>query len=356
MVEEKTVDPEKLNQFLGRFVGDLGAGMHMPTVLIGEKLGLYKTLARTGPMTPGELAKATGTKERYVHEWLSAQAAAGYVMWDEKAKRFHMSPEQAVALTDENGPAYIPGAFYIVESLFKDEAKLADAFRSGNGVGWHEHSPELFVGTDKFFRPGYLANLTSAWLPALDGVVAKLEGGGSVADVGCGHGSSTLVMAAKYPKATFVGTDYHRPSIEAASSAAKAAGLSDRVRFEVASAKDYVGKDFDLITFFDCLHDMGDPVGAAKHARNAIGSEGTWMVVEPFANDRLEANLNPVGRVFYSASTMICTPASHSQEGAAGLGAQASDQQLEMVARDGGFTRFRRATQTPFNRVFEIRP
>jgi SAM-dependent methyltransferase len=349
-------NPQRLNEFMGRFVGDLGAGLHMPTVLIGEKLGLYKALAKSGPMSPGELAKATHTHERYIREWLSSQAAAGYVSLSPDGGTFFLNPEQAFALADENSPAYVPGAFYIVASAFKDEPKILEAFRTGRGVGWHEHSPDLFEGTNKFFRPGYLAHLTSEWLPALDGMVPRLERGGTVADVGCGLGSSTLLMAATYPQSKFVGFDYHGPSIEAARAAAAAAGVGDRVRFEVATAKDYPGKDFDLITFFDCLHDMGDPAGAAQHARQALAPEGTWMVVEPFANATLSENLNPVGRIFYSASTMICTGASLDQEVGAALGAQASDRQLEEVARGGGFSRFRRATATPFNRVFEIRP
>lgn len=356
MVDAPKVNPDRLNEFMGKFVGDLGAGMHMPTVLIGEKLGLYKALARSGPMSPADLAKATGTHERYIREWLSAQAAAGYVSLASDGAHFFLSPEQAFALADENSPAYIPGAFYLVASAFKDEAKVTAAFRSGKGVGWHEHSPDLFEGTNKFFRSGYLAQLTSSWIPALDGMVDRLTKGGSVADVGCGHGSSTLLMAAQYPKSQFVGFDYHAPSIEAARAAAKAAGVSDRVRFEVAKAKDYPGSSYDLIAFFDCLHDMGDPGGAAKHARKALAPDGTWMVVEPFANGTLAENLNPVGKVFYSASTMICTGASLDQEVGAALGAQASDRQFETLARDGGFTRFRRATATPFNRVFEIRP
>jgi len=356
MSEPRPVDQEKLNQFLGKFVNDLGASMHGPTVVVGERLGLYKALAQQGGLTSAELAQKTGTVERFVREWLAAQAASGYVSYDGAGGRFFLSPEQEFALTNEAGPVYIPGVFYVIQAAFVDEPKILSAFRTGKGVGWHEHSEMLFEGTSKFFRPNYTGNLVPAWLPALDGVVAKLEKGAKVADVGCGFGSSTILMAQAFPKSSFVGYDYHQVSINGARALAEEERAVERVKFEVATAQAYPGKGFDLVTFFDCLHDMSDPLGAARHVRETLKKDGTWMVVEPFANDRLADNLTPVGRAFYSVSTMICTPASLSEKGGAGLGAQASDAQLEKVARDAGFTRFRRAASTPFNRVLEIRP
>jgi SAM-dependent methyltransferase len=350
------VNQEKLNQFLGKFVGDLGATFHAPTVLIGEKLGLYKAMAGEEELTPGELASKTGTHERYIREWLASQAASGYAMYNPKTGKYWLSPEQAVALADESSPAYIPGAFYLAAAVMKDEPKILAAFKSGKGVGWHEHDIDLFKGTEKFFRPGYAANIVPAWLPALDGVVSKLEEGAKVADVGCGHGTSTIIMAKAYPKSSFVGYDYHKESISKAREIASKEGLGDRVKFEVAAAKTYPGKDFDLVAVFDALHDMGDPAGAAAHVLHSLKKDGTWMIVEPFANEKLEDNLNPVGRLFYSASSQICTEASRSQEVGLALGAQASDSQLRDVVMEGGFTRFRRATETPFNRVFEARP
>ena len=350
-----TVDPAKLQQFLGRMVGDLGAAMSAALVVLGDRLGLYKALAR-GPASASELAERTGLAERYLREWLAAQAAAGYVAYDGAARRFHMTPEQAAAFADEGGPAFLAGAFEIVSSVFQDEPKIAEAFRTGQGVGWHEHHPCLFRGTERFFRPGYAAHLVGQWLPALDGVVAKLEHGASVADIGCGHGASTILMAEAFPNSTFVGFDYHAPSIERARQAARDAGVHGRVWFETAGAKDYPGSRYDLVTFFDCLHDMGDPVGAAAHVRETLDPDGTWMIVEPFANDALEDNLNPIGRMFYAASTMICTPASLSQEVGLGLGAQAGEARLRAVVTQGGFSRFRRAQETPFNLILEARP
>ena len=350
-----TVDPAKLQQFLGRMVGDLGAAMSAALVVLGDRLGLYKALAR-GPASAAELTERTGLAERYLREWLAAQAAAGYVAYDGAARRFHMTPEQAAAFADEGGPAFLAGAFEIVSSVFQDEPKIAEAFRTGQGVGWHEHHPCLFRGTERFFRPGYAAHLVGQWLPALDGVVAKLEHGASVADIGCGHGASTILMAEAFPNSTFVGFDYHAPSIERARQAARDAGVHGRVWFETAGAKDYPGSRYDLVTFFDCLHDMGDPVGAAAHVRETLDPDGTWMIVEPFANDALEDNLNPIGRMFYAASTMICTPASLSQEVGLGLGAQAGEARLRAVVTQGGFSRFRRAQETPFNLILEARP
>jgi SAM-dependent methyltransferase len=350
------IDQEKLNQFLGKFVGDLGAALHAPTVIVGEKLGLYKAMAGAGELTSKELAVMTGTKERYVREWLAAQAASGYVTYDHLSDKYWLTPEQAFTLADENSPAYLPGAFYIAASVFMDEPKLVEAFKTGKGVGWHEHSSVLFKGTEMFFRPGYAANLVSSWIPALDGVVAKLERGAKVADVGCGHGASTIIMAKAYPNSTFIGYDYHGPSIEAARKKAEAEGLGNRVRFETASAASFPEKDLDLVAVFDALHDMGDPAGVSAHIRRSLKPDGTWMIVEPFANETVAENLNPVGRIYYSASTMICTGASVAQEVGLALGAQASESSLREVVTRGGFSRFRKATQTPFNRVFEAKP
>lgn len=356
MQEIVKMDQDKLNAFLMKFVGDFGATLHASTVLVGEKLGLYKALAESRGLTPNELAMKTHTNDRYIREWLSAQAAAGYVMYDSKMGKYSMTPEQAFTLADENSPAYIPGAFYVAASMFKDEPQVTDAFRTGKGVGWEKHSTDLFVGAEKFFRPAYSGNLVSNWLPALEGVVAKMKAGAMVADVGCGYGASTIIMAKAFPNSKFVGYDFHKPSIEYARKSAMNDGVTDRVTFEVAKAQDYPTRNFDLVTFFDCLHDMGDPAGAAKHVRQSLKPDGTWMIIEPYANEKPEDNYNPVGRVYYSASTMICTPASRAQEVGLALGAQASDSRLRDVVMSGGFKTFRRATETPFNRVFEARP
>ena len=349
------INQEKLNEFMGRAVVDFGATLHAGLVVIGEKLGLYKALDAGGPQTPAELARRTNTTERYVREWLNAQAAGGYVMYDADRGKYSLSPEQAFALADEDSPAYLPGAFILAASTLKSEEKITEAFRSGAGFGWHEHDKGLFEGTEKFFRPNYIGNLVSSWIPALKGVAEKLERGAKVADIGCGHGSSTILMAQAYPKSQFVGFDYHGPSIEAARKAAQRAGVADRVTFQQAAAKEYPGSGYDLVAFFDCLHDMGDPVGAATHVFRSLAREGTWMIVEPFANDRVEQNLNPVGRAYYSASTMICTPASRSQEVGLCLGAQAGEARIGEVVTRGDFTQFRRATETPFNLVFEAK-
>ncbi len=349
------IDEAKLNAFMGRAVQDMGAAMHASLVVIGDKLGLYKAMAGAGPLTPAQLAAKAHTDERYTREWLNANAASGYVDYDAATKTYTLLPEQAFALAQEDSPAFLPGAFQIIEALTRDEPKITEAFRTGRGVGWHEHDPEMFQGTERFFRPNYAANLISQWLPSLTGVVEKLEAGGRVADVGCGHGSSTILMAKAFPKSTFFGFDYHAPSIEWAQRTAKEAGVGDRITFAVASAKGFPGNDYDLVTFFDCLHDMGDPVGASAHVRSALSSDGSWMIVEPFANDNVEDNLNPVGRVFYSASTLVCTPASRSQEVGLALGAQAGEARMRDVILSGGFTQFRRASQTPFNLVFEAR-
>ena len=349
------ISETKLNDFMGRFVGDLGAVLHAATVVVGDQLGLYKRLAE-GPTDVESLARLTETDPRYLREWLSAQAASGYVQYDAATQRFSLSEEQAFALAQEGSPAFIPGAFQIAVAQFKAIPKMMQAMRTGLGLGWHEHDAALFHGTERFFRPGYAANLVNSWLPALEGVEARLKAGARVADVGCGHGASTIIMAEANPSSTFVGFDYHEPSIEHARNAAKDAGLGDRVSFEVARAQDFPGTDYDLVAMFDCLHDMGDPAGAAAHVRSSLKPDGTWLIVEPFANDRLEDNLNPIGRIFYSASTFICTPASRSQEVGACLGAQAGEQRLREVVTQGGFKRFRRAAETPFNLVLEARP
>ncbi|HZB46081.1 MAG TPA: methyltransferase domain-containing protein [Pyrinomonadaceae bacterium] len=349
------VNEERLNQLLGRFVADFGAAFHAGLVVIGESLGLYKALAE-GPLTSAELAERTGTHERYVREWLNSQAAGGYVEYDADAGRYSLSEEQAFALADERSPAYLPGAFLLAVSALRAVPQITERFRTGEGFGWHEHDHGLFRGTELFFRPGYAANLISSWIPSLDGVEEKLKAGAKVADVGCGLGASTILMAQAYPASTFVGYDYHDGSIEMARQRAEEAGVGDRVRFEVARAKDYPGGGYDFVAFFDCLHDMGDPRGAAAHVRESLAPDGTWMIVEPFAGDRVEDNLNPVGRIYYSASTLLCTPASLSQEVGLALGAQAGEARLREVVTGGGFGRFRRATETPFNIVYEARP
>ncbi len=348
------LDMDKLNAFVGQFVNDLGAAVHSGMVVIGEKLGLYKALAE-GPMTSAELAAKTKTDERYVREWLGSQAAGGYVMFDEETGKFSMSAEQVFALATDDSPAYLPGAFELALASLAAVPRITDSFKTGAGMGWGEHAEGVFHGCEKFFRPGYAANLMTSWIPSLEGVQEKLEKGATVADVGCGKGASTLLMAQAFPKSTFFGFDYHDKSIEGARETAAKQGMGDRATFGVAAAKGFPGK-YDLVTVFDCLHDMGDPVGAAKHVREALKPDGTWMIVEPFANDAMKDNLNPVGRVYYSFSTLLCTPCSRSQEVGLCLGAQAGEQKIHDVVTQAGFTRFRRATQTPFNIVYEARP
>ncbi len=348
------IDMDKVHQFVGKAVGDLGAATSAALVVIGDKLGLYRGL-KEGPATSEDLAKRTGAAERYVREWLAAQAAAGYVSYDAANRRFFLTEEQAECLTNEESPACVLGGFQSMMAAIRSAPKVMEAFRTGKGVGWHEHEPDLFQGTERFFRPGYNANLVASWIPALEGVSGKLEAGARVADVGCGHGASTIILAKAYPKSKFFGFDYHAPSIESARKRAEDAGVADRVTFEVASAKTFPGS-YDLVAFFDCLHDMGDPVGSAAHVRESLGRDGTWLLVEPFAHDNVEDNLNPIGRIFYSASTLICTPASLSQEVGAALGAQAGEARMRDVMKQAGFTRFRRATETPFNLVYEVRP
>jgi 2-polyprenyl-3-methyl-5-hydroxy-6-metoxy-1,4-benzoquinol methylase len=350
------VDEAVLMEFVGKAVGDLGSALTAGLVVVGDRLGLYRAMAHSGPQTPAELAAKTGTTERMVREWLNAQAASGYVTFDAATQRYELPDEQAEALANEDSPANVLGGFQMIVSTLRAEPKITEAFRTGAGVGWHEHDPGVFEGVERFFRPGYAANLVQSWIPALDGVEEKLQAGARVADVGCGHGASTIVMAQAYPNSTFVGFDYHGPSIDAARKRAAEAGVTDNCTFEVAAAKDYPGHGYDLVTHFDCLHDMGDPQGAAAHVLQSLAPDGTWMVVEPFANDEVGDNLNPVGRVFYSASTFICTPTSLSQEVGAALGAQAGEARLGEVITGAGFTRVRRATETVFNLVLEARP
>lgn len=350
-----SLDMDKLHAFMGQFVADLGGALHAGMVVIGEKLGLYKALA-TGPMSSAELATKTQTDERYLREWLASQAAGGYVTYDEKTNTFSLNQEQAFALAQDDSPAYLPGGFETALGALAAVPRITELFRNGAGMGWHEHADGVFDGCEKFFRPGYTANLVSAWIPALDGVREKLESGAKVADIGCGKGASTLLMAKAFPKSRFFGFDYHDKSVEAAREYAKRDGLGARVSFDKCQAKEFPGTGYDFVTVFDCLHDMGDPIGAAAHVRQSIAKDGTWMIVEPFANDGLKDNLNPVGRVYYGFSTLLCTPCSRSQEVALCLGAQAGEARIREVVTSAGFSRFRRAAETPFNIVYEARP
>jgi SAM-dependent methyltransferase len=349
------IDMDKLNAFIGKFVTDLGAAVHAGMVVIGEKLGLYKALAE-GPISSLQLSRKTGTDERYVREWLASQAAGGYIVFDQTTNEFSLTDEQAFALATEDSPAYLPGAFELALGSLAAVPRIAESFRTGEGMGWHEHADGVFHGCEKFFRPAYAANLMGSWIPALTGVQEKLEGGARVADVGCGKGASTILMASSFPNSRFFGFDYHDKSIHGARESATRNGVADRVRFEVAGGKSFSGKDYDLICVFDCLHDMGDPIGTAAHVRQSLAKDGTWMIVEPFANDHLKDNLNPVGRVYYSFSTLLCTPCSRSQEVGLCLGAQAGESRIREVVTAAGFTRFRRAAETPFNIVYEARP
>jgi SAM-dependent methyltransferase len=354
-MEVLIMDEAKLHGFVNKALGDIGSALTASLVVIGDKLGLYRAMADGRPVSSAELASRTETNERSVREWLSAQAASGYVTYDAGSGRYTLPPEHAVALTDEESPACVLGGFQGMTAAMRSEPKVAEAFRNGRGVGWHEHDADLFVGVERFFRPGYNANLIESWIPALDGVQEKLKAGARVADIGCGHGASTVILARAFPRSKFVGFDYHRPSVERARERAAAAGVSDRVRFEVSSAKDFPG-NYDLVACFDCLHDMGDPVGGASHVREALAPDGTWLLVEPRGEDRVEDNLNPLGRLFYSVSTLVCTQASLAQEVGLALGAQAGEARLKEVVTKAGFTRFRRATDAPFNLVLEVRP
>ena len=350
------IDEQKLNDFMGKVVGDLGATMSSALLVLGDKLGLYKAMGALGPVTPPELATRTETAVRYVREWLDAQAAAGYVTYDPATGRYTLPPEQAFALAEDDSPASAAGAFHIARAMWSALDKMEANFRSGTGLEWGQQHTCLFEGTERFFRAGYIGNLVSAWIPALDGVKAKLEAGASVADVGCGLGASTILMAQAFPGSRFHGFDDHQASIDLAKQRARAAGVADRVTFSVAKSTDYPGTGYDLVTHFDCLHDMEDPVGAARHARASLAKDGTWMIVEPAAGDKPEQNHNPVGRVFYSASTLLCVPHSLAHQGPA-LGAQAGEARLrQVVVEAGGFKRLRRATETPFNMILEARP
>ncbi len=355
-IDMTTINEEKLGAFMGQAVVDVGTSMAAPLLIIGEKLGLFKAMMKAGPLTSAEVAERAGTSERYTREWLRGQAAGGYVSYDADTDTYTLPDEHALALAVDDSPFYILGVYPMVASVFADVDALAERFRTGQGFGWHEHDPRLFTATELFFRPGYAANLVPQWLPTLDGVVEKLEAGAKVADIGCGHGVSTVLMAKAFRNSNFHGFDYHDKSIERARELAEEEGVATQCTFEVASAQDFPGDGYDLITHFDCLHDMGDPVGAARHAREVIAEDGSWMIVEPMAADTVQENLNPVGRLYYNASTMICTPASLSQDVGLALGAQAGEAALRQVAEQGGFTRFRRATETPFNLILEARP
>jgi 2-polyprenyl-3-methyl-5-hydroxy-6-metoxy-1,4-benzoquinol methylase len=355
-VDPTAVDMDKLMSFVFRAVDEVGATLNTALVVMGDKLGLYRALSEAGPLTPSELAAKTGTSERYIREWLNAQAAGGYVSYQPDDGRYTLPPEQAVALTDESSPAYLPGFFQIALGSVLDSPRISEAAKSGAGIGWHDHVHDVHEGCERFFRPGYNAHLVAEWLPALDGVVDKLETGAKVADVGCGHGASTILMAAAFPASTFVGSDYHEGSIATARTRAEEAAVSDRVTFEVAPAASYPGKNYDIVTMFDCLHDMGDPAGAARHVRESLSEDGTWMIVEPAAGDRVEENLNPVGRAYYGFSTLLCTPSSLSQPVALALGAQAGEARIRDIVTSAGFSRFKRVADTPFNMVFEARP
>jgi SAM-dependent methyltransferase len=347
---------DKLNAFLGQVVGELGATVNAGLIVLGDRLGLYKAMDGAGPITSSDLAQKTGTAERYVREWLNAQAAGGFVTYDPATKRYELPAEQAMVLANENSPAFVGGAFELATATLKSGPQIESAFKTGAGFGWHQHDPGVATGCERFFRPGYNANLVSAWLPALDGVESKLRVGANVADVGCGLGASTRLMAEAYPRSKFTGFDYHKESIELARKETSEAGQQDRAKFEVAPAAAFPGTGYDLITMFDCLHDMGDPIGAAKHVRQALAPDGTWLIVEPIAGDAVEQNLNPVGRAYYAFSSFLCTPSSLSQEVGLALGAQAGEARIRDVVTAGGFTRFRRVAETPFNAVYEARP
>ncbi|HEY3579874.1 MAG TPA: methyltransferase domain-containing protein [Pyrinomonadaceae bacterium] len=353
-VPSREINEDKMHQFLGKVVGDFGASLSSSLAYIGQKLGLYKALAADGPLTPAELAEKTNTNERYVREWLVNQGAGGYVEYDAASGRYSLSPEQAVALTDEQSPFFVGGGFYLVKAMSQAVERIEGYFRNGGGMLWGEHHPDLFVGTERFFRPGYSAHLVGSWIPSLDGVEEKLKAGAKVADIGCGHGASTIIMAKSYPNSEFWGFDNHESSIEHAKKAAEDAGVADRVHFEVASAQTLPDKQFDLVTFFDCLHDMGDPVGACRRATEVLNADGKALIVEPMAGNNVEENFNIIGRTFAGASTLCCTSNSLAQNGPA-LGAVATEDAIRDVVLTGGFKEFRRATETPFNRIFEAK-
>jgi SAM-dependent methyltransferase len=355
-IEAQPVDPDKLHEFVFRAVEEIGATVNAALVVMGDKLGLYRGLAGAGPLTPAELAKKTGTAERYVREWLNAQAAGGYVEYEADSGRYVLPPEQTAAFTDPESPAYLPGFFQIALGAVTDSPRIMEAARSGDGIAWGDHVHDVHEGCERFFRPSYNAHLLTEWLPALDGVVAKLEAGATVADVGCGHGASTILMAEAFPASQFRGFDDHSESIETAAERANIAGVIGQAVFSAEPASSYSGDGYDLVTMFDCLHDMGDPAGAARHVRASLAQDGTWMIVEPLAGDRVEENLNPVGRTYYGFSTLLCTPSSLSQEVGLALGAQAGEARIREVVLGAGFSSFRRVAETPFNMVFEAKP
>ena len=352
---QQTINEDKMHAFLGKVVEDFGAALSSGLVYIGERLGLYKALADAGkPLTPAELAEKSETNERYVREWLINQAASGYVEYDAASGKYTLSPEQKTALTDENSPFYVGGGFYVIKAMLRANERIMDAFKNGGGMLWGEHDPDLFIGVEKFFRPGYAAHLTAEWIPALTGIEKKLKAGGTVADVGCGHGASTAIMAKAYPNSRFYGFDNHLPSIEHARNSVKDAGISDRVHFEVSDASEIPDHKYDLICYFDCLHDMGDPAGAMRRAFETLAEDGSCLIVEPMAGNTVEENFNPVGRTFSAASTLCCTSNSLALGGPA-LGAVASEDALREVVTGAGFKTFRRAAETPFNRIFEAK-
>jgi len=355
-VQTQAVDMDKLMAFLGQVVGELGATVNAGLIVAGDRLGLYRAMAGAGPISSAELAEKTGTAERYIREWLNAQAAGGYVTYDPATQKYELPAEQAMALADENSPAFVSGAFELALATLKAEPHIEESFRSGAGFGWHQHDIGVSTGCERFFRPGYNANLVSTWIPALDGVEEKLRVGARIADVGCGLGASSRLLSESYPRSKVTGFDYHKESIELARKKAAEAGLSDRLKFEVAAAATFPGTGYDLVAVFDSLHDMGDPVGAAKHVRQALAPDGTWLIVEPIAGDKVEQNLNPVGRAYYAFSTFLCVPNSLSQEVGLALGAQAGQKKIHDVVTAAGFTRFRKVGETPFNLVYEARP
>jgi len=355
-VQTQAVSHDKLMAFLGQVIGELGATVNAGLIVIGDRLGLYRAMAGAGAVSAGELAEKTGTSERYVREWLNAQAAGGYVTYDATTQKYELPAEHAMALADEDSPAFVGGAFELATATLKSIPQIEAAYRSGAGVGWHEHDHGVFTGCERFFRPGYNANLVSTWIPALDGVEEKLRVGARVADVGCGLGASSRLIAESYPRSRVTGFDYHQESIELARKKAREAGLSERLSFEVAPAASFPGTGYDLVTVFDSLHDMGDPVGAARHVKQALAPDGTWLIVEPIAGDRTEQNLNPVGRAYYAFSNFLCVPSSLSQEVGLALGAQAGEKRIRDVVTAAGFTRFRRINETPFNVAYEVRP
>jgi 2-polyprenyl-3-methyl-5-hydroxy-6-metoxy-1,4-benzoquinol methylase len=357
MQSEKSINKineQKLHDFMLKAVGDIASTMSAMLLIIGDRLGLYKAMAESGPITSEELAKKTNTNERYIREWLANQAAGGYITYNPTDVKYTLPPEQAIVLADENSPVYIHGAYQVIRSLFKDEEKFVKMFQSENGLRWGEHHHDLFEGTARFFKPNYIGNLVSSWIPSLDGVEEKLKQGAKVADIGCGYGISTILMAKAYPNSKFYGFDNHSPSIEQAKEQAKK-GVIGNVEFSSVSANESIGNDYDLITFFDCLHDMGDPIGAMKFAKQSLKPDGTCMIIEPMANDKVEENLNLIGRIYYAASTLVCVPNSLADNGPA-LGAQAGEKKIKEISETAGFTKFRRATNTPFNIIYEAKP